>query len=110
MMKASCPTLMIKITTSIALTLSKKISYSRTTSCVFPRGQSESFESKRCMEEAWLATFGINKTIDMLKEHFFLPKMGGDVHAVIFKCSICLKAKSQFHQGLYTPLPISNGP
>ena len=38
--------------------------------------------------------FGINKTIDMLKEHFFWPKMGGDVHEVIFKCSIYLKAKS----------------
>jgi len=36
--------------------------------------------------------------------------MGGDVHEVISKCSICLKAKSQFHQGLYTPLSISNGP
>jgi len=33
-----------------------------------------------------------------------------DVHAVISKCSICLKAKSQFHQGLYTPLPIPGDP
>jgi len=48
----------------------------------------------------------------MLKEHFFWPKMGRDIHEVISKCSICLKAKSQFHQGfgLYTPLPILNGP
>ena len=36
--------------------------------------------------------------------------MGGDVHEVIFKCSICQRAKSQFHQGLYTPLPIPNSP
>ena len=54
--------------------------------------------------------FGIKKTIDMLKEHFFLPNMGVDVHEVISKCSICQKAKSQFHQGLYIPLPIPNGP
>jgi len=53
--------------------------------------------------------FGINKSIDMLKEHVFCPKMGGDVHQVISKCLIYLKAKSQFHQGLYTPLPIPNG-
>jgi len=32
--------------------------------------------------------------------------MGGDVHKVISACSICHKAKSQFHQGLYTPLPV----
>ena len=45
----------------------------------------------------------------MLKQHFFWPKMGGDIHEVISKCSIYLKAKSQFHQGLYIPLPIPNG-
>jgi len=32
--------------------------------------------------------------------------MGGDVHKVITACSICHKAKSQFHQGLYTPLAV----
>ena len=32
--------------------------------------------------------------------------MGGDVHKVISACSICHKAKNQFHQGLYTPLPM----
>jgi len=54
--------------------------------------------------------FGINKTIDLLKGHFFWPKIGGDVHKVISKCSICQRAKSQFHQGLYAPLPIPNDP
>jgi len=32
--------------------------------------------------------------------------MGGDVHKVITACSICHKAKSQFHQGLYALLPV----
>jgi len=53
--------------------------------------------------------FAMNQTIDMLKEHFFRPKMGGDVHDVIFRCTICLNPKSQFHQRLYTPLPTPNG-
>jgi len=57
-----------------------------------------------------LGHFGINKTIDMLTEHFFWPKMGGDVHEVISKCSTYQKAKSQFHQRLYTLSPIPNGP
>ena len=44
--------------------------------------------------------FSLNKTIDILKEHFYWPKMGGDVHKVILACSIYHKAKSQIHQGL----------
>jgi len=46
----------------------------------------------------------------MLKEHFLWPKMGRDIHEVISKCSFYQESKSQFHQGLYTLLPISNGP
>ena len=54
--------------------------------------------------------FGLNKTIDILREHFYWPKMGGDVHKIISACSICQKAKSHFHQGLYTPLPVPSLP
>jgi len=36
--------------------------------------------------------------------------MGGDVHRVVTACSICHKAKSQFRQGLYTPLPVPAQP
>jgi len=50
--------------------------------------------------------FGLNKTIDTLKEHFYWPKMEGNVHKVASACFICHKAKKQFHQGLYTPLPV----
>ena len=50
--------------------------------------------------------FGINKTLDILREHFFWPKMGEDVHKVVSRCAICHQAKSQFHQGLYCPLPV----
>ena len=41
--------------------------------------------------------FCLNKTINTLKEYFYWPKMGGDVHKVILAFSICHKAKSQFH-------------
>ena len=86
-MKTSSPTSMIKMTR-------------RVTCCVFLRGQFKILAGH----------FRINKTINMLKEHFFWTKMGGDVDQAIFMYSICLKAESQFHQGLYTPLPIPNGP
>jgi len=48
----------------------------------------------------------MNKTLDIPKEHFHWPRMGEDVHRVVFRCSICHIAKSQFHQVLYAPLSI----
>ena len=50
--------------------------------------------------------FGLNKTTDILKKHFYWLRMGSDVHKVVTACSSCRKAKSQFHQCLYTPLPV----
>lgn len=54
--------------------------------------------------------FGINKTVDVLQEHLFWHKLAGDVYSVISKCATCQKAKSHFHQGLYTPLPVPSQP
>jgi len=50
--------------------------------------------------------FGLNKTLDILREHFFSPKKGQDVHKIVSRCSIYHKAKSQLHQGLCTPHPV----
>ena len=47
--------------------------------------------------------FGLNKIINILKEHFIGLKW--EVKFTRW-CSIFHKAKSQFHQGLYTPLPV----
>ncbi|KAJ9567692.1 hypothetical protein OSB04_003658, partial [Centaurea solstitialis] len=54
--------------------------------------------------------FGINKTLGVLHEHFYWPHMEGDVTALIARCATCHQAKSQFHQGLYTPLPVPSQP
>jgi len=40
--------------------------------------------------------FGINKTIEIVKEHFYSPKMGEDVHKVIKRCNIYHKTTSHF--------------
>ena len=72
--------------------------------CV-PRGPWRELLVWEAHDGALASHFGLNKAIDILKEHFYWPKMGGDVHKFITACSICHKAKSQFHQGLYTPLP-----
>jgi len=50
--------------------------------------------------------FGINRTLEILKDHFYWPKIGGDIHKVISRCNIYHIAKNHFHQGLYSPLPI----
>ena len=46
----------------------------------------------------------------MLSEHFW-PKMRHDVHKVCACCIACKQAKSRLQpHGLYSPLPVSNGP
>jgi len=50
--------------------------------------------------------FGINKTLEIPKEHFCWPKIGVDVHKVIIRCGTYHMAKSHFHQDLYTPLSV----
>ena len=101
---------MIKTTVSTTPTLSKRASYSRATKLCIPKGLIRKLLVKEVHGGGLAGHFGINKTIDMLNEHFFCPKMGGDIHEVIFKCSICQKANRQFHQGLYTIFAIPNGP
>ena len=50
--------------------------------------------------------FGVNKTVELLQEHFYWPKMVGDVNAIISRCGTCQRAKCTFHKGLYTPWPV----
>ena len=54
--------------------------------------------------------FGVNKTVELLKEHFYWPKMQGDVQALVARCGACQRAKSHFKPGPYTPLPIPTQP
>jgi hypothetical protein len=55
--------------------------------------------------------FGVKKTLDILHEHFFWPKMKKDVNRICGRCSTCRKAKSKvLPHGLYTPLPVPSEP
>uniref|UniRef100_A0A2N9G165 Integrase catalytic domain-containing protein n=1 Tax=Fagus sylvatica TaxID=28930 RepID=A0A2N9G165_FAGSY len=55
--------------------------------------------------------FGVRKTLDVLHEHFFWPKMKRDVERVCSRCVTCRQAKSRvLPHGLYTPLPVPNAP
>ncbi|XP_052173798.1 uncharacterized protein LOC127789074 [Diospyros lotus] len=55
--------------------------------------------------------FGEKKTLDVLHEHFFWPKMKRDVKRICDKCITCRKAKSKvLPHGLYKPLLVPNEP
>ncbi|XP_071933758.1 uncharacterized protein [Coffea arabica] len=55
--------------------------------------------------------FGIAKTLMILQEHFFWPRMRSDMERHIERCVTCHQAKSKVHPyGLYTPLPIPHEP
>lgn len=55
--------------------------------------------------------FGIDKTLAVLQEHFYWPKMIKHVQHLIKRCTLCKMAKSrQQNKGLYIPLPIPNAP
>ena len=55
--------------------------------------------------------FGVAKTLNILQEHFFWPKMKVDVGRICEKCIVCKQAKSKVQpHGLYTPLPMPSEP
>ncbi|RDX79368.1 hypothetical protein CR513_40222, partial [Mucuna pruriens] len=55
--------------------------------------------------------FGVQKTLEILQEHFFWPHMKRNVHKFCDHCLVCKKAKSKVKpHGLYTPLPIPTSP
>jgi hypothetical protein len=55
--------------------------------------------------------FGVVKTLNVLREHIYWPKMRKDVQRICDKCMTCRKAKSRTQpHGLYTPLPVPKEP
>lgn len=55
--------------------------------------------------------FGRDKTLSLVKEHFYWPKMMRDVVRHVQRCRTCHIAKSRGQNtGLYTPLPVPKAP
>ena len=62
-------------------------------------------------EGGLMGHFGVRKTLDVLHEHFFGPKMKCDMERVCARCVTCRHAKSRvLPHGFYTPLLIPNAP
>ena len=50
---------------------------------------------------------GVDKTLALMKEHFFWPRLSRDVKFLIQRCTTCHHVKGhKFPQGLLTPLPV----
>ncbi|KAK8669782.1 hypothetical protein V6N13_104551 [Hibiscus sabdariffa] len=76
-----------------------------------PQGSTRNVLVKEAHGGGLMGHFGVTKTLDMLREHFFWPKMRRDVERMCDRCITCKKAKSRLKpHGLYTPLPIPEAP
>lgn len=55
--------------------------------------------------------FGVAKTLDILHEHFFCPRMKKDVEKFMAGCLDCRHVKiSSLSHDLYTPLLVAHAP
>jgi len=55
--------------------------------------------------------FGVQKSFDTLREHFYWPQMKCDMQKFCKNCINCKKAKLKVKlNGLYTLLPIPDSP
>ena len=78
--------------------------------CV-PQSSMRELLVREAHEGGLMGHFGVKRTLDILHEHFFWPKMKHDIEKICNRCITCKKAKSKvLSHGLYTPLPVPNEP
>ena len=66
---------------------------------------------KESHEGGLMGHFGVDKTLELLKEKLFWLHMRRDIQRHCFSCISCLKAKSKtMPHELYTPLPFASAP
>ena len=76
-----------------------------------PQGSLRASLIREAHEGGLMGHFGPNKTLEVLKEHFYWPHMRKHVDRHCKGCIACMKAKSRVQpHGLYTPLPIPSKP
>nr|GEU53206.1 hypothetical protein [Tanacetum cinerariifolium] len=55
--------------------------------------------------------FGRDKTVGLIRDRFYWPNVVKDVSRIVERCWVCHLTKSHHtNAGLYTPLPVPNGP
>ncbi|KAK1630412.1 hypothetical protein QYE76_004727 [Lolium multiflorum] len=78
---------------------------------VFPEAQQDYHHCEESHAGGLMGHFGREKTLLMLADHFYWPKMRRDVDRYVRRCITCNKSKSKLKpHGLYTPLPAPTTP
>lgn len=67
---------------------------------------------RECHDSRWARHPGIQRTLALLMENYFWPKMREDVEAYMKTCLVCQqdKVENQLPPGLLEPLPILDKP
>ena len=74
--------------------------------CV-PHGSMRDLLTREAHGGGLMGHFGRDKTLSVLSDHFYWPRMRRYVESLCAKCTVCLKTKSRSHPyGLHMPLPI----
>ena len=75
-----------------------------------PHGSHRKLLVKESHEGGLTGHFGVEKTLNILREKFYWPHMRRAVQRYCYKCIACLQAKSKTTlHGLYTPLLVPLG-
>jgi hypothetical protein len=63
---------------------------------------------KECHDSKWAGHPGVRRTLALVSEAYFWPKMEGDIEAYVKTCLVCQqdKTEQQAPAGLLQPLPI----
>lgn len=76
-----------------------------------PKHSVREFLIKENHEGRLVGHFGVEKTLALMREHFFWPRLAKDVAFIIQRCPICHHAKGhKLFQGLLMPLLILYAP
>lgn len=71
---------------------------------MYSKDQLKAIISQEVHEGSLGRHLGIRKTLDMLRQHFYWPKMLGTIGKHILRCEACIKAKNNLSQGrIYAP-------
>ena len=76
-----------------------------------PKGSIRRLLVKEAHVGGLMGHFGVQKTLDMLQDHFYWPYMKHDVHKFYEQCIVCKHSKSRvMPHSLYSPLLVPEYP
>ncbi|KAL5751049.1 hypothetical protein ACOSP7_025652 [Xanthoceras sorbifolium] len=76
-----------------------------------PKGSMREFIIQELHGGGLAGHFGYDKTMALVADRFYWPRLRHDVHTIVDRCRVCqLNKGTKQHAGLYSPLPIPHKP